>query len=116
MKIFEKSNWIWVSESAGNDEYGEFFDTFEYSGGNAVCRISVDGDYTLWINGKYVDANQFGDFEHYKNYDTIDIEKYLSIGKNTVSVLVWHFGAISMRYRPAAAGLIYEIVSGDSVL
>ena len=116
MKLFEKSKWIWINEHAGNDEYGEFFDTFEYSGGNAVCRISVDGDYTLWINGKYVDANQFGDFEHYKNYDTVDIKKHLTVGKNTVSVLVWHFGKISMRYRPASAGLIYEIVSGDDVL
>lgn len=116
MKLFEKSKWIWINDHAGNDEYGEFFDTFEYSGGNAVCRISVDGDYSLWINGKYVDANQFGDFEHYKNYDTVDIKKHLTVGKNTVSVLVWHFGKISMRYRPASAGLIYEIVSGDDVL
>lgn len=116
MNVFEKSKWIWIKDGGSNDEYGEFFDTFEYTGGEAVCRISVDGDYTLWINGKYVDANQFGDFEHYKIYDTVDIAKYLTEGLNKISVLVWHFGNSSMRYRPATAGLIYEVVSDGKVL
>ena len=116
MGVFEKSKWIWIKDGGGNDEYGDFYTVFEHNGGKTVCNVSVDGDYTLFVNGRYVASNQFGDFEHYKNYDTVDITDFLKTGKNEMYVLVWHFGKISMRYRPASAGLIFEVVNEDKVI
>ena len=112
---FNNSKWIWINDCAGIDEYAEFYDEFDFSE-SAVIRLSCDSDYTLFINGKYVDSNQFGDFEHYKIYDEIDISTYLESGKNSLSVLVWHFGKNTSRYKLAKAGLIYEISSGDKIL
>ncbi len=114
--MFQKAKWIWVENESLPDSYGEFYDEFTWYGENAVCKLSCDGDYTLFINGQYVCSNQYGDFEWYKSCDCVDITSYLQSGKNTIAVLVWHFGVDSQRYLKATAGLIFEVLSGESVL
>ena len=94
----KKAKWIWVNAQAKPDEYGEFFAPLTWRGDKTVCRISCDGDYALYINGALVSSNQYGDFEHYKIYDTVDITPYLRLGDNAVAILVWHFGTGTMRY------------------
>ena len=116
MRVFKKSKWIWISNELNKDEYGEFFTSFYCESSNAECRISCDGDYTLFVNGNMVESNQYGDFEHYKVFDEIDISKYIKRGKNTFAVLVWHFGEDFQRYKPARAGVIFEITSQDKLL
>ena len=86
MKVFEQAKWVWIAPKGSVNEYGEFFASFTADGKtNTVCRLSCDGDYTLFVNGKFVASNQYGDFEHYKIYDEIDITSYLQTGKNTPS-------------------------------
>ena len=68
MQVFEGAKWIWLHNEKSRDEYGEFFAVFNSEKENAVCRISCDGDYTLFINGSAAGSNQYGDFEHYKIY------------------------------------------------
>ena len=51
MQVFEGAKWIWLHNEKSRDEYGEFFSVFNSEKENAVCRISCDGDYTLFING-----------------------------------------------------------------
>lgn len=109
MTDFGEAVWIWYTDSAKPDTYGDFKDSFFYGGGKALCRISCDGDYTLLVNGVYVSSGQYGDFEHYKIYDCIDITEFLHKGKNTVDFTVWHFGISSSRYKSAQAGLLYSI-------
>ena len=90
MKAFEKSKWIWYKNEDTADDYGEFYETFEAKkGDSATCRISCDGDYTLFVNGRFAESNQYGDYEHYKIYDEIDISELLCDGKNSISLLVW---------------------------
>ena len=106
--------WIWYEKSAKEDTYGEFVDVLEWNGKDTVkANISVDSDYVLYINGEVVSCNQYGDFEWYKAYDTIDVTKYLKEGKNTIAVLVWYFGTHSQRYYKFDAGLAYEFVNQD---
>ena len=81
MRVFENAKWIWINREQNRDEYGEFFAPFSCFGKNAVCRLSCDGDYTLYINGRVAGSNQYGDFEHYKIYDEIDISGFLREGK-----------------------------------
>ena len=116
MKVFEFSEWIWIKKECSVDEYGEFFVTFDATKNPTNFRISCDGDYTLFVNGKYVASNQYGDYEHYKIYDEIDITRYLNDGKNTFAVLVWHFGEDSQRYISSRAGVIFEIAQGEEIL
>ena len=110
MQVFEKAKWIWLDKIGGENEYAEFFTQFDCDGTPALCRLSCDGDYTLFVNGEYVASNQYGDFEHFKIYDELDISACLRKGKNSVAILVWHFGQSTQRYILAQAGLIFEII------
>ena len=116
MEIFKQAKWIWVDEKSAPDTYSEFYDEFVWDGGNVNCLLSCDGDYTLYINGQYVASNQYGDYEWYKSYDSIDITPFLMKGKNSIAVLVWHFGTDSQRYIKAKAGLIFELQSNGEVV
>ncbi|MBE6608601.1 MAG: hypothetical protein E7633_08605 [Ruminococcaceae bacterium] len=116
MNVFKNSKWIWISDEDKIDEYADFCDKISYSGGNTVMNISCDSDYTLYINGTFVASNQYGDFEHYKIYDLLDITPFLTIGENEIKILVHHSGYPTSRYRPAKAGLIYEIVCEDKII
>lgn len=115
-KAFRDSKWIWRAGHTGENDYTEFSDSFEYNGGEAVLRISVCGDYTLYINGKFAESNQYGDFEHYKVYDEIDITPYVIKGVNRISILGWYFGVSSMRYNTPAPGLLYEVVADGAIV
>ena len=86
---FESSKWIWADVDVTEDQYCEFKDTFSVFG-NATVRISVDGDYTLYVNGKYVASGQYGDFEHYKIYDEINVQDYIDDGENDLKIIVHH--------------------------
>ena len=116
MEVFKTAQWIWTEKQAGEDEYAEFYPDLricekEHRCGKdekVVCRISCDGDYTLFLNGEYVASNQYGDYEHYKIYDEIDVTPFLRWGENEVKILVWHFGRDTQRYKAAEAGVIFE--------
>ena len=114
--MFNTAKWIWVDDNFLTDSYGEFYSEFNWDGGDANCLLSCDGDYTLYINGEYVASNQYGDYEWYKSYDSVDITPYLKKGKNSIAVLVWHFGIDSQRYIKAKAGLIFELQSNGEVV
>lgn len=107
--VFEKSKFIWINDTDDVDVYAEFYTKLQIAGAPAICRISVDGDYTLFVNGQYAASNQYGDYEHYKSYDEIDISKFVHEGDNDFCVLCWHFGADSSRYKKYAPGVIFEV-------
>lgn len=107
--MFKKAKWIWCTDTPQADEYGEFFDRFVWNGEKTVCRLSVNGDYTLFINGKYVESNQYGDYEHYKIYDELDLTPYLTKGENDFALLVWYPGVPTQRYAGGREGALYEV-------
>ena len=118
-RMFDKSKWIWYALASADDTYGEFRAHFycRGDGEKTFCRISCDGDYQLYINGMFVASDQYGDYEHYKIYDDIDISRYVTAGKNLFAVRVWHPGMATQRYIPAQAGVIFEVtMSGQTAL
>lgn len=114
--IFENAQPIWICAEFGENEYAEFVQRIDFKGEKTSVRLSVCGDYTLFVNGTYAASNQYGDFAHYKIYDEIDITSYLKSGENTICFLVWYFGKTGMRYLTEKPGLVYEILSGDDVI
>ena len=112
--MFEQSSWIWPSLQWGENEYGEFYQEIAETQNKTTIRISVRGDYTLFVNGTAVSSNQYADFEHYKIYDEIDLTPYLTQEKNYIGILVWYFGKSGMRYLTPEPGLIYEIIQGQN--
>ena len=53
------AKWIWKSKQYGKDEYVCFLDKFNFSSGKVNLKISVAGDYNLYINGKFVSFGSF---------------------------------------------------------
>ena len=113
--MFKKAKWIWHKAESTKNCFAEFYGEFS-SVPCAELKISCDGDYTLFINGKYVSSNQYGDFEHYKSVDTVDITDFLVSEANRIAILVWHFGKNSQRYKLYSPGVICEILSDGNVL
>lgn len=111
---FENAKFIWL-QNESVDQYMESYDELIYNGKGAICQISCDGDYTLFINGTCVSFGQYGDYEHYKIYDEIDITRYLTVGKNHFSVVCHHTGKDFQRYKKYKAGLIYQVTEGEEI-
>ena len=113
--VFENSKYIW-GEGLGQNSFLESYLPLEYKTGKCILNFSCDGDYTLFINGKYVSSNQYGDYEHYKSYDEIDITDYLTVGKNHLAFLIWHFGNDTQRYKKYSPGFIFEVINDGKVI
>lgn len=113
MGFTDRSEWIWLPELQQNDSYAEFTAEFNYTEKPLFIRISVDSNYTLCINGTFVNSGQYPDFPHYKVYDEFEISDYCQKGINSVSVTVWYYGSSNMSYYPGNAALRYEIFDGS---
>ena len=113
--MFKEAKWIWYESVGKENSFGEFYGEF-LNAEKATAKISCDGDYTLFINGKYAASGQYGDFEHYKSVDTVDITELLVSGVNKIAILVWHFGKDSQRYKKYTPGVICEITDSERIL
>ena len=80
------SKWIWKGGFEGLDLYCDFYDSFRYSGGKVVIKISADSNYALHINGKFVNSGQYADYPQYKIFDELDVSEYCQMGVNSIAV------------------------------
>ncbi len=110
------SKWIWINSEPQEDTYGEFVSSFEYTGGNASVKLSVDSNYVLYVNGSFVASEQYPDYPHYKVYDDIDITKFCKAGTNRLAILAWYYGRVFMTHYPGKAALRFEVCcDGETV-
>ena len=122
MNLFTQGKWIWLADTEGKnpqvcaDQYVEFVDSIDYRGEPITLYLSCDSDYTLFVNDTYLASNQYGDFEHYKIYDTLNLTPLLTLGANRLRILVHHWGVSTFRYRPAPAVVIWEAYEGERLI
>ncbi|MDO9376139.1 MAG: alpha-L-rhamnosidase C-terminal domain-containing protein [Ferruginibacter sp.] len=55
-----------------------------------VIHVSADNRYKLYVNGVMVSLGPAFHDLHNWNYETVDIARYLTTGKNNVAALVWN--------------------------
>ena len=116
MSWSKKSKWIWLQEEQTVDSYGDFFSEFTYTSGKAYIHISADSNYSLYINGTFVNSGQYGDYPHYKVYDKIDITEFCKEGKNLLAITVWYYGTVGgQTYYKGNAGLRFEIYQENNL-
>ncbi|EDM36973.1 alpha-L-rhamnosidase [Pedobacter sp. BAL39] len=116
--VIEKPwNAQWIASKDGNGmEYGVFYFRkrieLTEKPGSFVIHVSADNRYKLYVNGNQVSLGPARGDTFYWNYETVDIAKYLTTGKNTVSALVWN----EAEYRPEAQISVRTafIVQGNS--
>lgn len=116
MNVFEKAKWIWLEDYDKVNVFVTFSDKFRYEGGEAKLYVSVDTNYALYVNDRFVDAGQYADYPFDKVYDELDITAYLTEGKNTLRFDCWHQGDNTSTIRGETAGLIYSVYSGENCL
>ncbi len=110
------AKWIWLKNGQMVDSHADFFIPLNFSGEKTEIKLSVDSDYTLYVNGKFVSCNQYRDYPFYKIYDEIDITEYLVKGENAIAIEVWYYGAPNWSYYTSNAGLWYEIYQGGKLV
>ena len=116
MHAFSQAAWIYANVDVCDDQYTEYVDFLPRAAGKTLLHISADSNYAVFINGNYVASGQYGDFEHYKIYDTLDLGAYLTAEKNRMDILLYYVGADNQRYRRGVAGLLYEACCEGRVL
>ncbi|MCI8388341.1 MAG: hypothetical protein HFE63_07760 [Clostridiales bacterium] len=113
--IFSKSEWIWHNDYRGVNVYVNFEDSFKLDSKPEKClmRISCDRNYSLYINGKFVDCGQYSDYEDLKFYDELDISEFVNVGENKLFITVYYQNKSCSTYRHGEPGLIFEIIADD---
>ena len=89
--------------------------------GSLTARIAVDSKYWLWINDRLIvfeGGLKRGPARDATYYDEVEIAPFLKSGKNTIAVLVWHFGKNGFSHvNSGVAGLLFEAVApGISII
>lgn len=80
---------------------------------SAKAKIAVDSKYWLWINGQlavFEGGLKRGPTPNSTFFDEVDISPYLKRGKNTLAMLVWHFGKDGMSHKSSGKfGMIFDL-------
>ena len=114
--MLNNSKWIWQNDCKKYDTYAEFYDSFKYKQGNVKLDISVDSNYVVYINGRFVNSGQYPDFPYYKVYDELDLTDYCNEGINNIAIIVWYYGKENMSYYPGNPALRYEVYNDNELL
>lgn len=122
-----QANYIWIQnndEDKKENEWVCFRKNFNIDNKSkiedAVCRIAVDSKYWLYINGEIVVRDgqlKRGERGNSIYYDKVDIERYLRIGENNISILVWHFGKSGFSHIDSGYGtLLFQAQLGEDLI
>ena len=125
MNIFRahKAEWIWLSqEQEIINQYVDFRQEFhinnidEATESDCQLYISVDTEYAVWINGNFVECNQYDDFPNNKSYDVIDVKRFLREGSNVLCIQGYYQGEGSFQYIKGRPVLIYVLKTGREII
>ncbi len=106
----KQAKWIWINAEPAADEYGEFYDRFDFEKGSVQLSISADSNYAVWLNGALVAFSQYADYPYDKVYDTVDLTAHCRVGRNHLCVVVWYYGIdTTQTYYKGNAGLLYAV-------
>ena len=82
-----------------------------------TARIATDTKYWLWINDQMVvfeGGLKRGPSRQATYYDEVEIAPYLTVGDNTIAVLVWYFGKQGFSHANSGmTGLFFEAIAGN---
>lgn len=108
--------WIWANRNQNEiNQYVSFRKTFvcDRNPRKAQVLISVDSDYSLWINGREVYGRQFPSYPRYRTYNVHDVADWLHKGENSMCVLGYYRGEDSSDYRKGKPGLLLQLDAGN---
>ena len=114
--IFEKYRCeaVWIDSDKHVNRYVDFIHRFQipHPCFHARLYVSVDTEYVLYINGSYVDCDQYDDYPEHKAYDILDVAQYLQTGENRLCIRAYHQGEDSLQYVTGTPMLCYVLDAG----
>ncbi len=116
---FRNANWIWLdAEPCPRNAIAEFRRSFDLKRmpKNARVLISADSRYVLWLNGTRIGHGPPRNFPNHYEFDLHDVREFLRRGKNTLRVIVQHWGEGNFQSFVSRAGLILEVQAGATTL
>ena len=92
------AHWISVPGASPYD-YGvyHFRRTLDLAGAPSsfLIHVTADNRYKLYVNGELVSLGPArGDLHHWR-YESVDIARHLTTGKNVLAAVVWNFGELA---------------------
>ncbi|SDK55333.1 MULTISPECIES: family 78 glycoside hydrolase catalytic domain [unclassified Paenibacillus] len=115
-----KARWIWGGdEDSPRNEWRRFRKNFDVTDNaeEAVLRISADSRYIAYVNGICIGRGPIRSWPAQQFYDTHRIGHLLKPGgKNTLAVLVMHYGVSNFYYVRGRGGLLAEITLNGEVI
>ena len=117
MKPLSKAAWIWNDAEPVWNETVDLLASFTVTD-PASCRIyvSANSHYALYVNGAFVNCDQFPDYDTWKAYDELDLAAFVSAGENSLCLMAYWQGDESLTYRPFPAGAAFAVYEGDALL
>ncbi|OXM16565.1 family 78 glycoside hydrolase catalytic domain [Paenibacillus herberti] len=115
------AKWIWGGEEdRPRNEWRCFRKSFECPENGlkeAVLHISADSRYVLYVNGTQAGRGPVRSWPEEQSYDSYDVAHLLLPGRrNTIAVLVLHFGMSNFYYLLGQGALITELEGPSGVL
>ncbi len=108
-----QAQWIWGEGPASPRNYylcarRDF--EMENAAGPLRLHISADSRYRLYLNGQWLGDGPARSFFWAQQFDTYDVAGLLKAGRNTIAVLVSHYGEGTFQYNPSGqAGLLLQL-------
>ncbi len=85
------ATWIWPKDCGTTNAYAQFQAVFSLASLDAVeAKVSVSGDYVLWINGKAAGFGQYNDWPEIRSINTHEIANLCVEGENELLLEAWH--------------------------
>ena len=116
-KPFDRAAWIWnVAEPVWNETV-DLLAAFTVAD-PAACRIyvSANSHYALYVNGVFVNCDQFPDYDTWKAYDELPLADFVIPGENSLCLTAYWQGDESLTYRPFPAGAAFAVYEGETLL
>ncbi len=113
--LFQTAKWIWQESACGVNETVDFLTEFTAQKADTYeIYISAQSHYAIYLNGEFVETDQFQDYTFYKVYDKVALP--VQAGVNTMQIMAYCQGDSSSTIRPAPGGLIFEIYDGEKLV
>ncbi len=131
------ARWIWIDDpsealpphldgrSRPPDVVALFRRTFDIARipESAPVRLTADGRYQLWVNGRRIGWGPVRGEPAHLRYDTHDLASSLTADENVIAVLVRYYGGPVAYWKPServgdlgAGGLLFEAKVGDELI
>ena len=95
--MIHKANQIWITGENGVNTWMCFRKEFQVEEvtQSVKAEVAVDSKYWLYLNGQLVIREggvKRGPSRNGTYYEEVELGEYIVTGKNTLAILVWHFG------------------------